>query len=66
MSTPVVEITAGDVALGGRPILRGIDVSVQAGEWVVISLFVRRAERTRRAPPRRIDWRRMIWIARTR
>ena len=34
--TPVVQITAGDVAIAGRPILRGIDLTVEAGEWLVV------------------------------
>ena len=34
--TPVVQITAGDVAIAGRPILRGIDLSVEVGEWLVV------------------------------
>jgi len=34
--TPVVQITGGDVAIAGRPILRGIDLSVEAGEWLVV------------------------------
>lgn len=34
--TPVVQITGGDVAIAGRPVLRGIDLSVEPGEWLVV------------------------------
>lgn len=34
--TPVVQITGGDVAIAGRPVLRGIDLRVEAGEWLVV------------------------------
>ena len=34
--TPVVQITGGDVAIAGRPILRGIDLTVEPGEWLVV------------------------------
>ncbi|HEY7043194.1 MAG TPA: metal ABC transporter ATP-binding protein [Nocardioidaceae bacterium] len=33
---PVVSIRAGNVALGGRPVLRGIDLTVRQGEVVAI------------------------------
>ncbi|MGZ4476974.1 MAG: metal ABC transporter ATP-binding protein [Nocardioidaceae bacterium] len=36
MSEPVVEIRGGGVELGGRPVLRGIDLSVTPGEVVVV------------------------------
>ena len=36
MSTPVVTVTDGAVELGGRPILRGIDVSVRPGEVLAV------------------------------
>jgi zinc transport system ATP-binding protein len=36
MSQPVVRVTDGAVELGGRPILRGIDVSVSPGEVVAV------------------------------
>lgn len=34
--TPVVQISSGDVALAGRPILRDIDLTVEPGEWLVV------------------------------
>jgi zinc transport system ATP-binding protein len=34
--TSVVQITGGDVAIAGRPVLRGIDLSVEPGEWLVV------------------------------
>ena len=36
MSTPVVEVVDGAVALGGRPVLRHIDVRVEPGQWVAV------------------------------
>jgi zinc transport system ATP-binding protein len=36
MSTPAVTVTDGAVELGGRPVLRGIDVSVGTGEVVAV------------------------------
>ena len=36
MNQPVVRISDGTVELGGRPILRGIDLSVQPGEVVAV------------------------------
>ena len=35
-SAPVVAVTDGAVELGGRPILRGIDVSVRPGEVLAV------------------------------
>jgi zinc transport system ATP-binding protein len=35
-ATPVIEVTAGNLALGGRPILRTIDLSVRKGEVVAL------------------------------
>ena len=35
-STPVIEVTGGNLALGGRPILRTIDLSVRKGEVVAV------------------------------
>ena len=35
-TSPVVQITGGGVALGGRPILRDIDLQVQPGEVVAV------------------------------
>jgi zinc transport system ATP-binding protein len=32
----VVDITGGGVALGGRPVLRGIDLSVSHGEVLAV------------------------------
>ena len=34
--TPVIEIRDGTVALGGRPVLRGIDLTVHSGEVVAL------------------------------
>jgi len=34
--TPAVEISGGTVAIGGRPILRGIDLSVRTGEFLAL------------------------------
>jgi zinc transport system ATP-binding protein len=34
--TPVVELTDGAVAIAGRPILRGIDLTVHSGEFVAL------------------------------
>jgi zinc transport system ATP-binding protein len=34
--SPVIEVARGAVELGGRPILRGIDLSVEAGEVVAV------------------------------
>ena len=36
VSDPVVDIVDGAVTLGGRPVLRGIDLSVRTGEVVVV------------------------------
>ena len=36
MSSTVVELTNGAVAIGGRPILRGIDLTVRSGEFVAL------------------------------
>ncbi len=36
MSTPAVTVTDGAVELGGRPVLRGIDLSVGTGEVVAV------------------------------
>jgi len=36
MSTPVVEVRGAGVALGGRPIVRDVDLSVEAGEVVAL------------------------------
>jgi len=36
MSTPVIEVRGGGVALSGRPILRDIDLTVAAGEVVAL------------------------------
>lgn len=36
VTPPVVQVVDGAVVLGGRPILRGIDLTVQAGEVVAI------------------------------
>lgn len=32
----VIEITGGNIALGGRPVLRGIDLSVRTGEVIAV------------------------------
>ena len=31
-----VQLTAGSVAIGGRPVLRGIDLTVETGEFVAL------------------------------
>jgi zinc transport system ATP-binding protein len=36
MSTPVIEVVDGAVELGGRPILRGIDIAVRHGEVLAV------------------------------
>ncbi len=36
MSTPVIELHDGAVAIAGRPVLRGIDLSVGSGEFVAL------------------------------
>ena len=36
MSTPVIEIRDAAVELGGRPVLRGIDLSIETGEVVTV------------------------------
>ena len=36
MLTPAVSLSAGAVALGGRPVLRHIDLTVPAGAWVAV------------------------------
>jgi zinc transport system ATP-binding protein len=36
MSTPVIEVVDGAVELGGRPILRGIDIAVRQGEVLAV------------------------------
>jgi zinc transport system ATP-binding protein len=36
LSTPVVELRNGAVAIAGRPVLRGIDLTVRAGEFVAL------------------------------
>lgn len=36
MSTPVISLHDGAVALGGRPILRHVDLQVDEGEWVAV------------------------------
>ena len=36
MSTPIAQIADGAVAIGGRPVLRHIDLSVDPGEWVAV------------------------------
>ncbi|MCW2774313.1 MAG: transporter related protein [Nocardioides sp.] len=36
MSTPVIDLQNGAVAIAGRPILRGIDLSVGSGEFVAL------------------------------
>jgi zinc transport system ATP-binding protein len=36
VSEPVIEIRGGGVELGGRPVLRGIDLAVEPGEVVVL------------------------------
>ncbi|WP_296602816.1 ABC transporter ATP-binding protein [Nocardioides sp.] len=33
---PVIELTGGAVSIGGRPILRGIDLTVSAGEFLAL------------------------------
>jgi len=33
---PVIEISGGGVALGGRPILRHLDLSIGSGEFVAV------------------------------
>ena len=32
----VIELTGGAVAIGGRPVLRGIDLTVEPGEFVAL------------------------------
>jgi zinc transport system ATP-binding protein len=34
--TPPVQLSAGSAALGGRPVLRGIDLTVRSGEFVAL------------------------------
>ncbi len=36
MHQPLIELTGGTVAIGGRPILRGIDLTVGSGEFVAL------------------------------
>ncbi|NUS51246.1 MAG: ATP-binding cassette domain-containing protein, partial [Nocardioidaceae bacterium] len=36
MSAPVVEMRDGAVELGGRPVLRGIDLAVRPGEVLAV------------------------------
>jgi zinc transport system ATP-binding protein len=36
MTTPALQVTEGFVVLGGRPVLRGIDLTVQPGEVVAV------------------------------
>ncbi|MGI8614765.1 MAG: metal ABC transporter ATP-binding protein [Nocardioidaceae bacterium] len=36
VGSPVVEVTGGNLSLAGRPVLRGIDVSVRQGEVVAV------------------------------
>jgi zinc transport system ATP-binding protein len=33
---PVIELSNGAVAIAGRPILRGIDLTVRSGEFVAL------------------------------
>ncbi|MGK2875206.1 MAG: metal ABC transporter ATP-binding protein [Nocardioides sp.] len=36
MNDPVIDVRSASVAIGGRPVLRGIDLSVEAGDFVAL------------------------------